>query len=190
MAKKGFLERINDGIWKVKWSDLHSFAHGTHWSYSDISPESNTIRYVDNNRIMYLPFVHGLAVEFEFYTSYDVVNFTPIHIAKLVFPEVEKFEKEENIKKYIRDGGNIFTITNIDTLRDGGTNVLVKSNNGDRIFVHKDNWTLHHSYPTTDNSLITDKPTKVFIMDKLENYLKHCEENLQRTRSIIKNIKP
>jgi len=26
---KGILTRNEDGIWMVKWSDLHSFAHGT-----------------------------------------------------------------------------------------------------------------------------------------------------------------
>jgi hypothetical protein len=31
----GFLEKI-DGIWYVKWSDLHSFAHGTHWMWTQL----------------------------------------------------------------------------------------------------------------------------------------------------------
>jgi hypothetical protein len=34
----GFLEKI-DGIWHVKWSDLHSFAHGTHWMWTPFHPD-------------------------------------------------------------------------------------------------------------------------------------------------------
>ena len=38
---KGILTRNEDGIWMVKWSDLHSFAHGTHWMYTELSNDSN-----------------------------------------------------------------------------------------------------------------------------------------------------
>jgi hypothetical protein len=34
----GYLEKI-DGKWTVKWSDLHSFAYGTHWMWTPFHPE-------------------------------------------------------------------------------------------------------------------------------------------------------
>ena len=34
---KGFLEK-RDNVWHVRWSDLHSFAHGTHWMWTPFHP--------------------------------------------------------------------------------------------------------------------------------------------------------
>jgi hypothetical protein len=95
-AMKGILTRNEDGIWMVKWSDLHSFAHGTHWMYTELSSDSNSIRYVKDNLVMYKPLEEGLNVEFEMVTSgYHETNYTPFNSAKLIFPEVDIFEKEQ-----------------------------------------------------------------------------------------------
>ena len=91
---KGILIRNEQGIWNVKWSDLHSFGHGTHWMYTELSPDSNSIRYVKDNLIMVKPLEEGLNVEFEMVTTgYDETNYTPTNSAKLIFPEVDIFEK-------------------------------------------------------------------------------------------------
>jgi hypothetical protein len=95
---KGILTRNEDGIWMVKWSDLHSFAHGTHWMYTELSNDSNSIKYIKDNLIMVKPLEEGVEVEFEMVTSgYDENNFIPFNSAKLIFPDVDKFEKEEYI---------------------------------------------------------------------------------------------
>ena len=36
---KGILTRNEDGIWIVKWSDLHTFAQGTHWMCTELSKD-------------------------------------------------------------------------------------------------------------------------------------------------------
>jgi hypothetical protein len=72
---KGILTRDEQGIWNVKWSDLHSFGHGTHWMYTELSSDSNSIRYIKDNLIMVKPLEEGLNIEFEMVTTgYDETN--------------------------------------------------------------------------------------------------------------------
>jgi hypothetical protein len=53
---------------------------------------------------MYKPLEEGLEVEFETVTSgYHETNLTPIYSAKLIFPEVDEFEKEEPNKTHYLD---------------------------------------------------------------------------------------
>jgi len=62
---KGILTRNENGVWWVKWSDLHSFTHGTHWSYTELSSNSNSIKYIKDGEIKYKALEEGLVVEFE-----------------------------------------------------------------------------------------------------------------------------
>ena len=189
---KGILIRNEQGIWNVKWSDLHSFGHGTHWMYTELSPDSNSIRYVKDNLIMVKPLEEGLNIEFEMVTTgYDETNYTPNNSAKLIFPEVDIFEKEEYIKEYVKGGGKLFLIDNISVIRDSGTIILNKLGIERKppIYIHKDYWTVHSEYPTTDENLITDKPEQVYILDRLERYKKDCEHNLEQAKRVIEKIK-
>jgi thymidylate synthase len=43
----GWLHK-REGVWCVKWSDLHSFGEGTHWCYTDIS-SFNQHKYNDSD---------------------------------------------------------------------------------------------------------------------------------------------
>jgi hypothetical protein len=190
---KGILIRDDNSlVWYVKWSDLHSFGHGTHWMYTELSPDSNSIRYIKDNLIMVKPLEEGLNVEFEMVTSgYDETNYTPKNSAKLIFPEVDSFEKEEYIKEYLKGGGELFLIDIISVIRDGGTIVLQKHGIMGKtpLYIHKDHWTIHSGYPTTDENLITDKPEQVYILDRLERYKKDCEHNLEQVKRVIEKIK-
>ena len=88
---KGILIRNHQCIWGVKWSDLESFSFGTHWLFSELSPESNSIKYVKDNQIMSKPLEEGLEVDFENQiTGYNEVDYSPIRCAKLIFPEVDE----------------------------------------------------------------------------------------------------
>jgi hypothetical protein len=180
---KGVLTRNNDDIWMIMWSDLHSFAHGTHWMYTELSSDSNSIKYIKDGEIMYKPLEEGLGVEFEH-------NFNFLY-AILKFPEVEQFEKEKRIKEYLKNGGTLWSFDNITTLRDGGTILLIRPplSKLNPIYIHQDNWTLHDAYPTTNENIITDEPTKAYIFDRLEIYKEDCEFHLKRVNNIIKNIK-
>jgi hypothetical protein len=90
----GILTKNEYGEWVVKWSDLHSFGYGTHWMFTKLSSESNSIKYLKDGQIMVKPLEVNLNVEFEMVTSgYDENNFTPFNSAKLIFTEVDEFEK-------------------------------------------------------------------------------------------------
>ena len=189
---KGILTRNEDGIWMVKWSDLHSFGHGTHWMYTELSNDSNSIKYIKDNLIMCKPLEEGVEVEFEMVTSgYDENNFTPFNSAKLIFPEVDIFEKEGYIKEYVKEGGVLWSIYNISTIRDGGTIMLIRPPQSklNPIYIHKDYWTLHSEYPTTDENLITDTNEQYYIIDRLQKYKRDCEFNLTQSKNIIEKIK-
>ena len=189
---KGILTRNEDGIWMVKWSDLHSFAHGTHWMYTELSNDSNSIKYIKDNLIMCKPLEEGVEVEFEMVISgYDENNFTPFNSAKLIFPEVDIFEKEDYIKEYVKEGGVLWSIYNISTIRDGGTIMLIRPPQSklNPIYIHKDYWTLHSGYPTTDENLITDTNEQYYIIDTLQKHKRDCEFNLEQVKNVIEKIK-
>jgi len=189
---KGILTRNEDGIWMVKWSDLHSFGHGTHWMYTELSKDSNSIKYIKDNLIMCKPLEEGLKVEFEMVTSgYHETNHTPFNSAKLIFTEVDEFEKEECIKEYVKEGGVLWSIYNTSTIRDGGTIMLVRPPQSklNPIYIHKDYWTLHSGYPTTDENLIDNKNEQYYIIDRLQRYKRDCEFNLHQVKNIIEKVK-
>lgn len=176
---KGVLTRNEKGIWLVKWSDMHSFAHGTHWSFTELLPSSNSIMYVKEDEIRYKPFEEGLEVKFTLDSNWTY--------AVLIFPEVEVFEREKKIKQYVKNGDELFMITNIDTIRDGGTIAITTSKNK-KIYIHKDNWTLHNDYPTTQENIIRDETTQVYILDRIERYIDWCKHRLDLANTIIDKI--
>jgi hypothetical protein len=189
---KGILTRNEDGIWMVKWSDLHSFGQGTHWMYTELSKYSNSIKYIKGNLIMAKPLEEGLEVEFEMVTSgYDEDTFTPFNSAKLIFPEVDEFEKEEYIKEYVKEGGVLWSIYSISNIRDGGTIALIRPTESKLTpyYIHKDYSTLHSGYPTTDENIVTDTNEKYYIIDRLQRYKRDCEFDLNQVKDIIEKIK-
>ncbi len=187
---KGALTRNSEGVWMVKWSDLHSFGHGTHWMFTELSPDSNSIHFIKDGEIRYKTLEEGEKVEFEMVTrGYDEKNFTPFRYAKLIFPDVYEFQKEEWIKEYVIKGNILFSIDEISTIRDGGTMMLFNRGMKQKPFyIHKDNWTLHNDYPTTDENMVKDKATQVYILDKLEKYKRDCEFNLNEVENIIEKV--
>jgi len=189
---KGILTRNEDGIWMVRWSDLHSFGQGTHWMYTELSKYSNSIKYIKGNLIMAKPLEEGLEVEFETVTSgYDEDTFTPFNSAKLIFPEVDEFEKEEYIKEYVKEGGVLWSIYSISNIRDGGTIALIRPPESKLTpyYIHKDYLTLHSGYPTTDENIVTDTNEKYYIIDRLQRYKRDCEFDLNQVKDIIEKIK-
>jgi hypothetical protein len=189
---KGILTKNEDGIWVVKWSDLQSFAHGTHWMFTELSSDSNSIKYIKDNLIMIKPLEEGLEVEFELViTGYDKVTFISQNSAKLIFPEVIIFEVEGYIKEYVKEGGILWSIYEISTIRDCGTIMLIRPPQSklNPYYIHKDYRTLHSGFPTTYENLIDDKHEQYYIINRLQKYKRDCEFNLQLVKNIIEKIK-
>ena len=184
---KGTLIRSHEGIWMVKWSDLHSFGHGTHWMFTELSPDSNSIHFIKDGEIRYKPLEEGLEVEFEHTIDMDFKN--PFRYAKLMFPDVYEFQKEEWIKEYVIKGNILFSINEISRMRDGGTITLFNLGTKQKPFyIHKNNCTLHNDYPTTDENIVTDKATQTYVLDRLDRYKRDCEFNLDQVENIIEKV--
>jgi len=106
--------------------------------------------------------------------------------------------QEGLIKEYMINGGQTWSLVTIDTYRDGGTKSLetnMKKPNSTgfiQYYIHKNNWTIHYSYPTyignDEESIITNKPTIAYIMDRLNRYKENIEHKLKSTNSIIENL--
>ena len=96
--------------------------------------------------------------------------------------------KESLISEYLKDNP-YFTINGIATIRDGGTIAITTYKSDIRFFIHKDTSTLHNGYPPTDENLITDKPTQVYILDRIESFKKRMEHELEQTNNIIEKLK-
>ncbi len=101
---------------------------------------------------------------------------------------VIKMDKEDYIKKYILNGGQMFSIDKIAAYRDGGTLWLITSVKDVHLYIHKDNWTFHDGYPATEENIITDYLYKVYITDRLEKYKSHCEFELGRSIRILNEL--
>jgi hypothetical protein len=95
--------------------------------------------------------------------------------------------KESLISEYLKDNP-YFTFNGISTIRDGGT-IAITTYTDIRFFIHKDNSTLHNQYPPTDENLITDKPTQVYILDRIENFKKRREHELKQINNVIQKLK-
>lgn len=82
---KGYLIKDSAGDWSVKWSDLHSFAHGTHWCFNKVHSKADThIMYMCDGEIRYKQFEDGMPVKFQLITIYNPMTFSPISTAKIV----------------------------------------------------------------------------------------------------------
>jgi hypothetical protein len=120
---KGILIK-KDGLWFVKWSDLHSFAQGTHWMFHELSHDSNSIKYVKDKQIMYKPLEEGLEVEFELIWTED---FLFPNRAKLIFPEIENLNKsmKKLVLELLDDNGNTVVTHTLDYNENQGKRMRI-----------------------------------------------------------------
>jgi hypothetical protein len=188
---KGFLVK-RENEWFVKWSDLHSFAHGTHWMYTELSNDSNSLMYIKDGEVKYNVLKEDVEVEFEIITSgYDNKDFTPHNSAKLIFPEVEIFKKLKLIEDYKTVSNVLWSIDRISSLRDGTIMIIRPTlrNANQPLYIHSTNWTIHNGYPATNENLITNETERAYILDRLLQYKKACQFNYNQINHIIQSIK-
>ena len=98
--------------------------------------------------------------------------------------------KEDLIKEYVKNGGTLWNIDSISTIRDGGTKMIIlpRMLSMKPFYIHKDNWTIHTEYPVSDDNILTDEPTRAYILDRLERYKKGCEFRLEEANLFIGNL--
>lgn len=93
---------------------------------------------------------------------------------------------EEQMKEYVVNGGKIFTIKTIDTIRDGGTKVL--DTTGGKFYIHKDSKKFHSGYSTSEENLITDFLLIEYLIERIETYIKRCEEDVEHNKNLLIEI--
>ena len=98
--------------------------------------------------------------------------------------------KEDLIKEYVKNGGTLWNIDSISTIRDGGTKMIILPPmlRMNPFYIHKDNWTIHTKYPVSDDNLLKDEPTRAYILDRLERYKETCEFRLEKANLFIDNL--
>lgn len=93
---------------------------------------------------------------------------------------------EEQIKEYVVNGGKLFTITSIGTIRDGGTKII-NTTKGD-YYIHKDSKKFHSGYPLSEENLITDFLLIEYLIERIETYIKRCEEDVEWNKNLLIEI--
>ena len=77
----------------------------------------------------------------------------------------------------------------MDSYRDGGTKVITCNYaNPINFYIHMDKWTIHSSYPTTEENLITDDFLKRYLIQGMKNYTQRLYENVTRMEDWVYNI--
>lgn len=94
---------------------------------------------------------------------------------------------EDKIKEYVINGGRLFTIKLIDTIRDGGTKIITCTN-GDTFYIDKNSTSFHRDYPLCNKNMITDLLLKTYLLERIETYVKRCEEDVERNKVLLSEI--
>jgi hypothetical protein len=97
---------------------------------------------------------------------------------------------EDKIKEYIKRGGKVFYITKIDTLRDGGT-MVIKTSLGDdsSFYVSPRGRIVHSQYPLNDENMLRDKLLQIYLLDRLETFLKLEEDAVEHNKNMFREVK-
>lgn len=89
--------------------------------------------------------------------------------------------------KYVKEGGVLFNVNFIDTIRDGGTKII-KTNKDFDFYVHMRNDTLHTSYPPTEENMIKDKTKINYILNRVHTYIERTDERLTRDKELLVDL--
>ena len=91
------------------------------------------------------------------------------------------------MKEYVVKGGKLFTITSIDIIRDGGTNIIKTTK--DDYYIHKDSKKFHSGYAPNEENLITDFLLIEYLIERIEKYITNCNEHLINSKNLLIEIK-
>ena len=93
---------------------------------------------------------------------------------------------EEQMKEYVVNGGKLFIIKVIDSIRDGGTKIIKTTK--DDYYIHKDSKKFHSGYSPSEENLITDFLLIEYLTERIETYIKKCEEDVIRNKNLLIEI--
>lgn len=91
---------------------------------------------------------------------------------------------QEEILEYIGKGGKLFSISNIDMFRDGGTRVI-ETDRG-FYYINKDSYKFQQTL--SEKTLITDPLLIEYLISEIEKYIEGCERSIKRDKSILAEL--
>jgi len=94
---------------------------------------------------------------------------------------------DEKIKQYVINGGKIFTVHGIDTIRDGGTKIIV-CNLHENFYIDKETHRFHTGYPTTEENLVDDELLHHFLFDELNTYVARQRVSYENNLDLLRKI--
>lgn len=94
---------------------------------------------------------------------------------------------DQQILQYIGSGGELFSVTRIDTYRDGGTTVIQTTRG--QYFIDKRTKAFHSNYPLKDDNLILDPPLKAYLIDRIERFVSTEKRNVIQFEDLLLNLK-
>jgi hypothetical protein len=143
------------------------------------SYEINNIIYSDDN-IIVATIVHP---DFD-----EIVYLTINRHTKFVISEHFQFYIAENhinkLKQYVINGGELFNVEMIETIRDGGTKVI-KTNRNSEFYIHMMNSSIHSSYPPTKENEVNDDNLIEYLLDRVHSYIERCSEQLDCNKKLL-----
>ncbi len=99
---------------------------------------------------------------------------------------MENNKYDAQIKLYLEKGGKLFSINNINTIRDGGTK-YISTTNGD-LYIHFINYTIHTAYPPKPDNEINDVLFKSLVLDRIEKYINRFEFDIEMNKNLLQNL--
>jgi hypothetical protein len=94
---------------------------------------------------------------------------------------------DELIKKYISEGNSLFIIKDIVRYRDGGTIGIITSN--EIFYIHKDTKEIYTKYEQTEEYLIKNETIKIYLLNRIDSFIKNMEFNLMNNKNLMKKLK-
>ena len=98
---------------------------------------------------------------------------------------------DDKIKEYLNLGGKLFIVTNLQTIRDGGT---IEINTTDiTYYMSNDSKYFYTIYPLNESNLVTNKLEINFLISRISEYLIKQYDSLDKyhlkfTRFLDQNI--
>ena len=93
---------------------------------------------------------------------------------------------EEQMKEYLVNGGKLFTVTSIDTIRDGGTKIIETTK--EDYYINQYSKRFNYDYPPSKKNSITDFLLIEYLIDRIKTYIKRSEEDVERNKNLLIEI--
>jgi hypothetical protein len=75
---------------------------------------------------------------------------------------------KDQIIDYLNQGGKYYTVTNFDTIRDGGTKEVTTTIGN--FYISKEGDTVHVAYPTNPTNVLSDGPSRAYFLERLSKF--------------------